>query len=89
MPTSPMPDWISIYADFNRAAPIPVQTLANYADVTVVAGTLIVLNEILDKCKTMPVQPKTIVTVHVPYRELVKRDGAGAPRRWQTTALPR
>jgi hypothetical protein len=31
----------------------------------------------------------TGVTVHVPYRELVKRDGAGAPRRWQTTALPR
>jgi hypothetical protein len=30
-----------------------------------------------------------LVTVHVPYREVVKRDGAGAPRRWQATALPR
>jgi hypothetical protein len=32
---------------------------------------------------------KETVTVHVPYREVVKRDGAGAPRRWQATALPR
>jgi len=31
----------------------------------------------------------TKVTVHVPYRKEVKRDGAGAPRRWQATALPR
>jgi transcriptional regulator GlxA family with amidase domain len=30
-----------------------------------------------------------IVTVHVPYLELVKRDGAETPRRWQETALPR
>jgi abortive infection bacteriophage resistance protein len=29
------------------------------------------------------------VTVHVPYLELIKRDGAETPRRWQDTALPR
>jgi hypothetical protein len=56
-------DWPGFYAAINRTAPIPVQTVATYQAVTIVADTLVILEDVLAKCAAMTTKP-TLISVY-------------------------